>query len=267
MPFPEKTIFVLALVLVVVAITWFYHAYTLDKRKPLPTRRPIPPLDTLRTAYGRGAETGGAIHISPGSGTIGDATTMAETMVGLLAAERVVNQAALQGTPILVSSGDAVSHLALRGLLRQAYKYAGRAHDYTSSSIQLLAHENATAYATGVMTLYDRQRMEASQMIGNFGHEFLLFAEEGARQKLPQVIGTTSIAALPIMILNTEHTLIGEEVFAAEAYLANTSPPQARLMTQDLLRTVVILLIVLGVIYHALQTLQPQLGLPSLTGA
>jgi hypothetical protein len=266
MIFPLETLFVLLLVTVVVAITWFHHAYTLDKRKPLPERRPLPALDALPPALGRAAETGGAIHISPGGGTIDRSTTMAETVVGLLATERLANQAALKGAPVLVSSGDAVAHLSARGLQRQAFKRAGRDHDYDPASIQLLTHEHATAYAAGVMTLYERQRLEASQLIGHFGHEFLLFAEEGARKKIPHVIGSTSVSALPIMLLNTENPLIGEEVFAAEAYLANIATPQARLMTQDTLRTIVIVLIVGGILYTAIRAFQPQLGLPALPG-
>lgn len=261
----DITLIVLFLTLVIVAVTWYYYARSLAGL--IPRRRRLPSLDLLKPALGRGAESGHAIHISPGPGEIGSSNTMSETTVGLLAAERIANQAALKGTPILVSSGDAVVHLALRGILRQAYQRAGRAHDYNPANIQLLAHQNATAYATGVMTLYSRQPLEASQMIGSFSHEFLLFAEEGARQKVPQVMGATTIAALPVMMLNTPSTLIGEEIFAAESYLSDTAPPQARLMTQDMLRTVVILLIVCGILYNLLRPwVQPWVELPPLPG-
>lgn len=248
---PAETVFVLLAALVVVAITWWYHARSMAGA--IPVRRPLPALDPLQAALGRGAETGRAVHLSPGGGSVGSRTTIAETMVGLLAAERVANKAALKGSPILVSSGDAVAHLALRGMLRQAYRRAGRAHDYDPSSIQLLSHENATAYATGVMTFYARQRLEASQLLGGFGTEFLLFAEEGERRGIPQMMGTTSVAALPVMVLSTPSTLIGEEVFAAEAYLSDSAAPQARLMTQDLLRTGIIVLLVGGCLYSLLQ--------------
>lgn len=262
----EKTILFLITIVAIVAITWYYHAYTLSPRKRLPSLRPLPSLNALRAAWGRGAETGNVIHISPGAGTIARQATMAETVAGLLAAERVAVEAALKATPILVSSGDTVSHLALRGILRQAYQRAGRAHDYDPSTIQLITHENATAYAAGVMALYKRHTIEASQLIGSFGHEFLLFAEDGAEQNLPQVIGSTTITALPVVLLSTHLPLIGEEVFAAESYLSDDAPPKARLMTQDFLRTVVIVLIIGGIIYTLLQTLQPQLGLPELPG-
>lgn len=261
LPLPAETIVVLLMAMAVVAATWLYHARA--RVGHIPQRRPLPSLRVIHAALGRGAETGAAVHISPAGGTIGRRTTMAETVVGLLAAERVANEAALKGAPILVSSGDAVAHLAMRGILRQSYKYAGRAHDYNPANIQLLAHENATAYATGVMTLYGRQRLEASQVLGSLGQEFLLFSEEGVVRKVPQVVGTTSLAALPVLILNNQTPLIGEEVFAAEAYLSEQFAPQARLMTQDVLRTALILLIIGGVVYSMLQS---PLGLPALPG-
>lgn len=266
MLFDEKTILVLVTTVAIVAVTWYYHAYASTRRKNPPARRPLPALHVLKEATGRGAETGRALHISPGAGTIGRQSTIAETTAGLLAAERVVSEAALNGTPVLVSSGDAVSHLAMRGILRQAYQRAGRAHDYDPASIQLITHENPTAYAAGVMALYEQQRLEASQIIGSVGQEFLLFAEDGATRDLPQVIGSTSITALPVVLLNTPTALVGEEVFAAEAYLTDEPAPQARLMTQDFLRTVVITLIAGGIIYSLLRQLQPQLGLPELPG-
>ncbi len=262
---PGEAVLLLLAILVVATTTLIYHGRTV--RGILPFRRPLPALDTLRAALGRGAETGRALHISPGTGTIGAGpngrATAAETIAGLLVAERVVSDAALNGAPILVSSGDAVAHLALRGTLRQAYQRAGLAQDYDSSRVQLLAHQNPLAYAVGVTTLYGRQQLEASLLVGDFGPEFLLIGEDGAQRGLPQVGGTTTTTALPVMFLSTQTTLIGEEIFAAEAYLSNVGTSQARLMTQDILRTTVIVIILAGLIYALFQ---PFLGLPPLPG-
>lgn len=256
---PVETIFVLLVALVVALLTLWHHARTFAGH--IPARRPLPALDALRSALGRGAETGRPIHLSPGAGTVGDRATTAETIVGLLAAERVAGEAALNGAPILASSGDAVAHLALRGTLRQTYRRAGQSQDYNPANIQLLAHQDSMAYAAGVTAVYARQRLEASQLLGSFGAEFLLLGEEGAQRDIIQVAGTTSTSGLPVMFLSAHSTLIGEEVFAAEAYLSTTTTPQARLMTQDVLRTIVIALIVVGLIYSLLQ---PVLGLPTL---
>jgi hypothetical protein len=262
---PASTILILAAVLVVVALTWLHHARVIGGRTP--ARRPLPALDTLRAALGRGAETGQALHVSPGASALGAAdgsrATSAELIAGLLIAERVAAEAAHNGAPILVSSGDVVAHLALRGGVRQAYQVAGQAQDYDPARVQLLAHHDDLAYATGVTTLHSRQPLEASATIGSFGQEYLLLGEDGAQRGLPQVAGSTNPTALPLMILTTPSTLIGEEIYAAEAYLAPPGPAQARLLTQDVLRTAAIVLLLLGFAYALVQ---PALGLPPLPG-
>lgn len=241
-----ETLLILLLFLMLVIFTWWHHARTINQPIVL---RPLPGFDLVRSSMGMSAETGQAIHISPGAGTVGSQTTAAETIVGLLAAERIATEAALKGAPIMASSGDAVAHLALRGTLRQAYHHAGQAQNYRSSSVELVTHQDPMAYATGVSMIHARQKLAASQMIGSFGIEFLLIGEDGNQREVPQVTGATSPGALPAMVLSTQSTLIGEEIFAAEAYLSSATPPKARLLTQDMLRTVIIVLLVIGVIY------------------
>lgn len=257
---------ILLVLLVVVALTWLHHARVLAGR--LPTRRPLPALDRLRLALGRGAETGRPVHIAPGPSALGAAegtrASTAELIAGLLLADRVTSDAALNGAPITLTSGDAVAHMALRGIVRQAYHTSGQAQDYDPARIQLLAHHDDLAYAAGVSALYARQPLEASVMVGSFNQEFLLLGEEGNARNVPQIVGSTSPAALPLMMLTTPTTLIGEEIFAAEAYLASQPSSQARLLTQDGLRTTVIALLLVGLVYSLLQ---PFLGLPALPSA
>lgn len=241
----------LVFVLVAIAFTLSHHRRAAASKRPF-YRRPLPALDVIRRALDRGAETGRAIHLSPGSGAIGSRASSLETVAGLLAAERVATEAALNGAPVLASSGDAVAHLALRGFLRQAYQRAGVGQDYDPVSVQLLAHQDAMAYASGVTTLYGRQRFEASQLIGSFREELLLAGEVGAQASVPQVGGATSTTALPLSYLVADATLIGEEVYAAEAYLSRAPEPSARLLTQDALRTMVIVTMLGLLVFAAL---------------
>ncbi len=251
MSLPQEALLLLIVVLVVVILTLLHHARALAGKRPI-NRRPLLGLSVIGHALARGAETGRAIHLSPGSGAIGARASTAETIAGLLMVERVATEAALNGAPLLTSSGDAVAHLALRGTLRQVYQRAGLGQDYDPANVQLLAHQDAMAYASGVTTLYGRQQLEASQLVGAFGQEFLLAGEDGAQRGVPQVGGATTTTALPLVYLTTEGALIGEEIYAAEAYLARSPAPLARLLTLDVLRTVVIIAIVVVLLAAAL---------------
>lgn len=229
-------------IFLVALLTLLHHARAISGKRPI-ERRPLPAISIIRRALERGAETGRAIHVSPGSGAIGSRASTAATVAGLLAAERVATEAAFNGAPVLASSGDAVAHLAQRGFLRQAYQQAGFGQDYDPANVQLLAQQDPMAYASGVATLYGRQRLEASQMIGTFGEEFLLAGEAGALADVPQIAGATATTPQPLIYLTCAGALIGEEIFAAEAYLSRATAPQARLLTQDVLRTIVIIAI------------------------
>lgn len=250
LPLSQETLLLLIIVLLVIILTLLHHARALSAQQSI-SRRALPGLDIVRAALARGAETGRAIHLSTGSGVIGTRFSTAETVAGLLAAERVASEAALNGAPILASSGDAVAHLALRGALRQAYQRAGLGQDYDPANVQLLAHQDPMAYASGVATIYGRQRIEASQLIGSFGQEFMLLGEDGAQRGVPQIGGATTTTALPLVYLSADGALIGEEIYAAEAYLARTAAPAARLLTIDTLRTAVIVAIILLVLLTA----------------
>lgn len=251
MNLPLQTLALLVVVCIVIILTFLYHARARDQRRTF-SRRPLLALDALRRGLGSGAETGRAIHLSPGSGTVGARATTAETIAGLLVSERTATEAALRGIPVVASSGDAVAHLALRGALRQAYQRAGLGQDYDAGRVQLLVQQDPMAYASGIVTLYGRQRFEASQLIGSFGQEVLLATEIGAQADVPQVVGATTSTALPLAYLTAEGTLIGEEIYAAESYLARVPEAQGRLLTHDALRTVAIVAIIVLALWQAL---------------
>ena len=70
MSLPQETLLLLIVVLLVIILTLLYHARVLAGKRPI-SRRPLPGLDVVGRALARGAETGRAIHLSPGSGAIG----------------------------------------------------------------------------------------------------------------------------------------------------------------------------------------------------
>jgi hypothetical protein len=257
MQLPVVTTLELITTLVVVIAVLYFHARARAGR--VWSLRPLGAVDLLRRAVRRGAETGRPLHVSPGAGAVGERLGTTETAAGLLAAARVAESASLRGTPLIASSGDAVAYLALRGVLRQSYQRAGLAQDYNPVNVQLLAHQDPTAYAVSVAGVYERQQLEASQMVGAFGQELLLFSVEGQQREVPQVLGAANPTAAALAVLSSTTPLVGEEIYALDSYLAPEQEAQGRLMTHDFLRTALIVLLVVGLIYAAVQ---PVLGLP-----
>lgn len=212
------------------------------------SRRPLPALDELNSALARAAETGQPIHLSPGAGALHGTTINPETFAGLLLAQRVTDIAASRGATVSASSGDAVSHLALRGMIRSAYRDAGYSEDYDPDSVCLYADHDPLAFAVGMSNRVDHDPMDASVTVGAFGESYLVFGEPARQHGIKQVAGTADQSSLVGALLTADGTLIGEEIYAAETY-TNPSPMGiTRLLTHDALRWVLIVILLVGIL-------------------
>lgn len=215
--------------------------------------RRIPAFDAIKQAVGQAAELGRPLHVALGVGGIGKQATL-ETLAGVEVLEYLAYQAALCDAPLSVSVADPTVLPTAQETLYRGYEQAGYPDEYDSRRVQLLAPDNV-AYAAGVMTTLHQQNLAANVMVGTFGDEFLLMGETGARRGIPQIGGTTNPQTLPFVYASTDHALLGEEIFAAGAYLRQDRNHVGGLMAADVARLgilgaaiVVIILRTLGIL-------------------
>jgi hypothetical protein len=230
--------------------SWWHH--TRASRGMLPSFRQLPGIVAFTRRMDEVVETGRPVHVATGGSESGAIGPTAASLASLVIAQRIGEEVTRRGGTVITTVGDITALAAARGSLRQAYRGTGLAGDYRSSNVQLVAHQSPIAYAAGVTRRYDTEPIDSSVVVGDYGAEALLIGEEGAARHVPQLSGATSLSALPALTLSTGATLVGEELFAAEAYLTSSTLPQARLLTQDALRRVVVLLLVIGVLYQIL---------------
>lgn len=209
--------------------------------------RRMPAVEGLNQALVRAAESGKPVHLAPGSGALHGVDIAPETFAGLVLAQTMANVATRRGATVIASSGDAVTHLALRGAIHTAYRDAGYSDDYKPNEIELFADHNALAFAAGQAQRLKAQPMEASIEVGAFGESFLLIGEQGRQSGIEQLAGTTQPSSLAAAVLTANHVLYGEEIYVAEAYIAPTTLGTARIMSHDMLRYIIIGLLLLGV--------------------
>ena len=265
LPFTDFTSLVVAILTLIFPIAAVLLTLLQHRRIANGGRHILRPLVGMARLQGRLenlSESGRPIHVATGNGVAGTIGPSAATIAAVNITQRVASLATAQGGQIDVSDGDITAHLATRGAVRQAYRQSSLALDYRTHAPRLLAHHTPTAYAAGVAQRLGSGGFDSNVIVGEHGSEALLIAETG-RGHGPQLAGTTTLAATPGLMLSTDATLIGEELYAAEAYLAQTMTARARLLTQDMLRTFVIVLIILGVVYQIVN-LSLGLGLPSL---
>lgn len=97
-------------------------------------------------------------------------------------------------------------------------------------------------------------------MLGTFYAESLLIAETGNHIGAIQIAGTAEPSQLPFFVAACDYVLIGEELFAASAYLSQDPMLLGSLKGQDVAKIMIMIAIVIAaVIELGIQFL----GLPS----
>lgn len=220
------------------------------RERGTPPLRPIPGYETLQESLGRAAEGGRAVHVSMGTGGLGGVST-AESLAGLTVLEHVASHAEATGLEIIATVSDASLLPVAQDVMREACAAQGDPYAYEPSCVRFVS-PNPAAYAAGVIDILGHANVGNNIMVGSFGDEVLLIGEAGARNELTQVGGTSSPQILPLIYASSDHTLIGEEMFAAGAYLRQRTSHLASLVTQDWLRTAVIVAIVIGILARSL---------------
>jgi hypothetical protein len=94
-----------------------------------------------------------------------------------------------------------------------------------------------------------REKPATILLLGYFYAEALIFAETGATTGAIQIAGTDATTQLPFFVAACDYTLIGEEVYAASAYLSQTPQLLSSLKTQDYMKFVAAGTVVLGLIH------------------
>jgi hypothetical protein len=221
-------------------VVWFImHA---RKGKELYVR-PLAGINAVDDAIGRATEMGRPILFILGLGTAGDIATIA----GFTILARVAKLTAEYQTPVLVPVNDPVMLAVAQETVRTAYLEAGRPELYKPENI---SYETAMQfpYVAAVVGIMLREQTATNFYMGVFYAESLILAETGNLAGSIQISGTDQIAQLPFFIAATDYTLIGEELYAASAYLSREPVQVGTLKAQDLAKAVLMAVLILGAI-------------------
>lgn len=128
-------------------------------------------------------------------------------------------------------------------IVRGAYLKVGREDAYNPDDIRYLADTSLRAAVLGIL---QREKVAASFMFGNYYHESLIFAEAGNVVGAIQISGTANTHQLPFFVACCDYSLIGEEIFAAGAYLSKNPAQVGFLVAQEIGKFLAVGLIVVG---------------------
>ena len=97
-----------------------------------------------------------------------------------------------------------------------------------------------------------RQRPATILYMGMFYAESLVLAETGASIGAIQIAGTDAVTQLPFFITSCDYTLIGEELYAASAYLSREPILLGGLKGQDTVKFIAGVFLIVAVVVATL---------------
>jgi len=207
--------------------------------------RRIAGLDAVEEAIGRSTELGKKVLYVPGIMSIDEVQTLASLAV----LKHVAKHTAQYGTPLEVPNKDPLTYAAARETVKEAYLEAGRPDLFNEEVVNYVTYDQFayTAAVTGKMV---REKPAANFLVGSFYAESLLLAEAGQSTGAIQIAGTAEVAQLPFFVTTCDYTLIGEELYAASAYLSREPVMLGSIKGQDIVKFILLCWIVLGILIY-----------------
>ena len=213
----------------------------------VPFVRRIPGIDAIEEAIGRATEMGRPVLYVPGILDIDEIQTVA----GLVILESVARLTAKYQTPIVVPVTYPIPFTIAEEMVKSGYLHAGRPEAYDPTSVRFVSPEQF-AYTASVGGVMLRDKPAAVIYMGAFFAESLLLAETGFSMGAIQVAGTANVHQLPFFVVACDYTLIGEELYAASAYLSKEPKLVGALKGADLMKLAVIAALLVGCLLETL---------------
>lgn len=229
---------IISIVLIAV-ISYFMYLGAIGKDLYI---RKIAGLEAIDEAVGRATEMGKSILFIPG---IQDMDNV-QTVAGMTILGEIAKKTATYETKLEVPVSRSIVMSVGRETIRQAYLEAGRPDLYNDDMVYYVTDEQF-GYVAAVDGIMVRQRPAACFYLGAFFAESLILAETGNSIGAIQIAGTAMPTQLPFFVASCDYTLIGEELFAASAYLSKDRKMQGSLKGQDAGKAIAMFFIVAGV--------------------
>jgi hypothetical protein len=212
--------------------------------RPIRMRR-LAGLDAIEEAVGRATEMGRPVLFVPGIQDMDNIMTVA----GVTVLGHVAKVTAGYDAELEVPTSRSIVMAAARETVQSAYLAAGRSDAYDPDRIYYVT-DDQFSYVAATSGMIARKRPAACFYFGCFFAESLILAENGNAVGAIQVAGTAETAQLPFFVASCDYTLIGEEFFAASAYLSGEPDQLGTILGQDAVKAaawaMVLLAAVLG---------------------
>lgn len=236
-----------SLVVLVLMFVFFYIALQLAKKGKAPPIRKIAAMDAIDEAVGRATEEGKPVHFTSGYSML---TLSSEQGPQVIASIGILSHVAALcarfDVPIIYNTDIADSLPLVEETLQAAYRNEGKPEAYDPKSIRY--QPDQSPYVAAVLATLQRERPAVSMLIGGLYYESVVMAEAGNMIGATQIGGTANVHQLPFIIASCDYAMIGEEIYAASAYVTKNPLVTSGIAASDWTKTVLILMIILGAV-------------------
>jgi hypothetical protein len=153
---------------------------------------------------------------------------------------------ASRGAELKVSIGVAHTLPAVEEMIRTSYLSEDKIEEFSPDIIRFVPNQNALM--TYTMGMFERERIAANIMVGAYFWEAIVLAEHGGSVGAMQIAGTARQSQLPAFVSSADYLIIGDEMFAAAAYISNDRQQIGNIAGQDIMRAIVSALMIIGLL-------------------
>ncbi len=217
----------LLIILLIVGGAIFFYTVRATRGVTYSIRR-IAGIDAIEEAVGRATEMGKPVLFVPGIQDLDNVQTVA----GITILASVAGRIAEYDAHLEVPTSRSLVMTTARETVKEAFSAAGRPDAYNDDMVYYVTDEQFgyVAYLDGYMV---RNEPATCIYMGAFFAESLILAETGYSVGAIQIAGTAMPTQLPFFVAACDYTLIGEELFAASAYLSQDPRLLGSLRGQD----------------------------------
>jgi hypothetical protein len=205
--------------------------------------RPISGIAAVDEAIGRATEMGKPILFINGLGTASEPATLASFAI----LGRVAKKAAEYKIRLINPHYEPIVMSVAQEVVKNSFIEAGHPDAYNEKDIFYITYDQF-AFVAAVNGIMLRDKPATNFYMGTFYAESLILAETGSYAGSIQIAGTDQILQIPFFVTACDYTLIGEELYAASAYLSREPKLLGTLKGQDLGKLVAAAILIIGVI-------------------
>lgn len=253
MALPLKNLASLVVLLVVCALV--VVSILRAKKGTLPPLRKLAALEAIESAVARAVEMDRPVLAGIGRAPL-QGTDSILTLAGLDILRYISELCAKYNAKMIVPIATPEAIPVAAATITEAYAAEGRKEaPETVRFIPGDLYATGFSFHLGVVGILERERPAANIMFGAFYAETLMVLETGHQVGAMQIAGTALVTQIPFIVACCDYYTIGEEIFAAAAYVSKEPTLVGSIEGQDYSRIALVALLLAT-------TIMQTIGLP-----